>query len=411
MIDTKHLPNYYSELHLLISCLRLSLDRNADKKSFSLCGKEIDWEHFFQLLERHRCTLQVYPVLKRIGKQCVPDKMLDHLKMYVQKKTTLGMAKAATLVHLARQFDVENIPFLPIKGPVLAVQAYGSVAARSMRDLDILVAPERALDAQKVLFRMGYTRIFPDFELTPRQTAVFFRKQHHFGYRHPDSGEQIELHWRFGSNLRLFPIRFNELWQEKQILQFAGFDMPVLSLKHTLLLLCTHGAGHCWFRLFWLNDLARLVSGNDAVNWKSFMACSARMGIERMAAEGMLLCSLLFDLPMPDPIRNYITTDRGTLKITRMALDLIGRMEGPDYRPHSKPYVLAKMHSAMIRKDAGYRISFLLEQLKTNCGDWNRVPIPDQFFIFYYLLRPIFWLERRYLSKGDVCGKKKRPED
>ncbi|WP_169742986.1 nucleotidyltransferase domain-containing protein [Desulfobacter vibrioformis] len=411
MIDTKHLPNYSPELCLLISCLRLSLNRNADYESLSGCGKEIDWDHFFQLLERHRCTLQVYPVLKRLGRQCVPDNVLDRLKMHVRRKTTLAMAKAGTLLCLAKQFDCENIPFLPIKGPVLALQAYGGVGARSMKDLDILVAPERISDAQELLFRMGYKRTQPDFELTPRQTAEAFRNQHHFSYHHPDSGEQIELHWRFGSNRHLFPICFEELWKERQVLQFAGLDIPVLPLHHTLLLLCTHGTNHHWFRLFWLNDLARLVCANDGVNWGSLTACAARLGLERMLAEGMLLCSLLFDLPIPDPVRCYAATDRGTLKITRIALELIGRVEEPVYyRPHSKAYVLSKLHSAMIRKDLGYRVSLLLAHLNAPYPDWKRVSIPDRFFIFYYLLRPIFWLERMYLSRGDVCGKKEPAE-
>src|SRR5690606_33413903 len=51
-----------------------------------------------------------------------------------------------------------GIDALPLKGPVLAQQVYGSVAMRVFGDLDVLVAEARIDEALGVLLEAGYVR-------------------------------------------------------------------------------------------------------------------------------------------------------------------------------------------------------------------------------------------------------------
>ena len=113
-----------------------------------------------------------------------------------------------------------------------------------------MVPPESVEKAEDILDKQEYKRAHPDFHLTQKQHSVHVRNNHHFGYFCKERGIRVELHWRFGSNRYLFPLRFNDLWGDRQTVRLGGANIATRCLEHTILFLCTHGAGHSWFRVF-----------------------------------------------------------------------------------------------------------------------------------------------------------------
>src|SRR2546426_10956064 len=61
------------------------------------------------------------------------------------------------LLSLLELFEARGIPAVPFKGPVLAVQAYGDVALREFRDLDILVTHRDITRARELLLARGFS--------------------------------------------------------------------------------------------------------------------------------------------------------------------------------------------------------------------------------------------------------------
>lgn len=342
----------------------------------------------------------VYQRLKSVGGNGVPEAVLADLGNRYRRNVQQVLAKTAELVRLLRQFEKAGIPVLPFKGPVIGIQAYGDVGSRHVGDLDIMVGPKRALEAEVVLRGEGYQRTHPHFVLTLRQASVYVKNNHHFGYMRRDSGPRVELHWRFGSNRYFFPLGFDELWQNRQSLLLGGVNVPTLSVEHTVLLLCAHGAGHHWFRLFWLNDLARLVTGKESVEWPRLMDHADGLGIGRMVVEGVTLANLLLGSPLPVPVRTCAAKDRGLKRLVQMALHLISLPDGPSHKPFTRAYCYSKMHKALLRKDRRYKLAFCLGMLGASYGDWERVPLPDGLFPLYYLLRPAMWFLRWYAPKS-----------
>jgi hypothetical protein len=348
-----------------------------------------------ELATRHRVISQVYEGVKRFGGPSVPREVLDDLNTRVLQNVHQVMAKTGELVRLLKRFEQNQIPALPLKGPVLSFQAYGGVGHRHVGDLDLLVPPDRIQAAERLLVQEGYERTAPDFELTPLQTRVYFRDIHHFGYAHRISGIRVELHWRIGRHPYLFPLKFDTLWNARQALKIPGGAAPAASPTHTVLLLCTHGAGHNWFRLFWLNDVARLMIKSEAIDWAMVMASAERLGLGRMVAEGGVLCNLLFGCPMPAPVRDYADSDRRLEKLSEMALHLICTRQVPGYFPHTRAFALSKIRKVMLRKDLRYKLSIAAGILGISSRDWKRIPLPDVLFPLYYPIRPLMWLFRR----------------
>ena len=397
-----NLSNVPLELRLILSCLRASAGKKEADQTGELCRRPIDWDNFIKLVDRHRVPAPVYKRLSRFAENSIPKTVLTPLKNRSHRNAQQVLMKTAELVRIVKRFEEKGIPVLPLKGPVIALQAYGNLGSRHVGDLDVMVPPERVLEAQRFLLEEGYQRAHPDFELTTRQDLSYIRNNHHFGYFSQERRIRVELRWRFGSNRRLFPLGFNELWRDRQTIFLGGVEVATPSLEHTILLLCTHGAGHAWFRLFWLNDVARIVIKNDSIDWDILMRHAGQLGVRRMVAEGVLLAGHLLGSPLPEPVRVFAEKDRGVDRLVKMSLSLINHPGGTFHKPLTRSYYCSKLHGLMLRSDLRYKLAFCTIQLGATYSDWDRVPLPDALFPLYFLVRPVTWFFRWYVPKTKV---------
>ena len=177
-IDSKHNSplNFNSislELRLLLSCLRASVGQDERDRINTLTRMAIDWDVFIGLVDRHRTPSQAYRSLNRFAANNIPEPVLNRLRERFQRNAQQVLAKTAELVRIVKLFEQNHIRILPIKGPVVALQAYGDLGSRHVGDLDIMVSPESVKMAEDVLVQQGYKRIHPDFDLTQKQHAAY----------------------------------------------------------------------------------------------------------------------------------------------------------------------------------------------------------------------------------------------
>ena len=389
-------------LRFLLICLRASEDSKAASEIRALTDQGVDWDFFLELVERHGVVSPVYRSLRGFADNNIPKPVLLHLQGRYRQNVQQVLAKTAELVRIVKRFEQNGISVLPLKGPVVSMQAHRDLRSRHVGDLDILVPPDQVLKAEAILLQVGYRRTHPDFDMTPRQRLVYIQKRHHFGYVSPKQGISVELHWRFGSNRHLFPFGFSELWRVRDALKLGGTLVSTLSLEHTLLLLCCHGSGHAWRRLFWLNDVARLTMKNDALDWCLLMKNAEETGIRRMVAEGVFLAGLLLGSPMPEPVRSYMHQDKTVSRIAEKASYLLRHSSDPRPKPFTYPYYCTKFHEYMLRSDMRYKLAFFTRHLGPDPGDWRRVSMPDVLFPLYYLLRPVSWFFKCFVPKTKI---------
>ena len=157
------------------------------------------------------------------------------------------------MAEISAGLGAANVRHLSVKGPVLAQQIYGDVGARDSKDLDFLVDPDKIAAATATLEALGYSEsVIPDAASGPDVANK------HRTFTGHDT--EIELHTRLLDVEALLPLSFEAIWSRHETVMLGTVAVPALSIVDTMLYLCAHGAHHLWFRLKWLEDIARIAT-------------------------------------------------------------------------------------------------------------------------------------------------------
>src|SRR4051812_44371461 len=130
-----------------------------------------DWSLFLDLALAHGVVALAHAALAAAGVDPPPDveQRLGAHRLLLARR---GVGAAAETVRLVRLLDAAGARALPLKGPTLALQAYGDTGARDYGDLDLLVAAPDLVRAREALQRDGYA---PVEAWTPREERWFMR--------------------------------------------------------------------------------------------------------------------------------------------------------------------------------------------------------------------------------------------
>jgi hypothetical protein len=221
---------------------------------------------------------------------------------------------SAELFRLLDRFALEGIGVLVIKGPVLAVQAYGDPAMRSYGDLDLLVRQRDIRRATQLMISAGYDSQIPisaiDTGKIPGQ----------YLFSLPDSQLLVELHNDY--TLRYFPRRLPiERFFERQIrVRLDAREAPALSVEDELVLICIHGAKHFWERLMWIADVAALVSRQTDIDWERVADSAKEVEAQRMLHTGLRLAADLLEAQLPDNVLAIVRADSVAAQLVQRTL-------------------------------------------------------------------------------------------
>jgi hypothetical protein len=233
-------------------------------------------------------------------------------QLLIDKQRTqnfLTLRLTAELFSVLERFASADISALVVKGPVLAMQAYGNPAMRSYGDLDLLVRQRDIRRATESMVAAGYQAAVPvsaiDAGKIPGQ--YLFSK--------PDSKLLVELHNDL--TLRYFPRRLpiEEYFARQVRVSLDAHEAPALSVEDELVLICIHGAKHFWERLIWIADVAALVSHQASLDWERAAKSAEAVGAERMLHTGLRLAADLLNLQLPGKISAQVQSDTGAAKL------------------------------------------------------------------------------------------------
>jgi hypothetical protein len=160
----------------------------------------IDWHEFRAIVERHRIWGLAHQALSAAAVRVPPD-IAREIASEASAIAHQSLALAAEAVRLQRLFDENKITgALFLKGVSLAMLAYGTLALKHGKDIDILVALDDLETASSVLERGGYERREPPTALTGAQLQAISRVTFHFTFVHRETNHVVELHWRLRPN-------------------------------------------------------------------------------------------------------------------------------------------------------------------------------------------------------------------
>ena len=255
------------------------------------------------LAEEHGVIGQLAGCLRKLHEDSVPREIRQALADRQRAQIFFSLRLTAELFGLIELSRSQGIEALVVKGPVLAVQAYGDPAMRSYGDLDMLVRQRNIRRATELMSAAGYV---PAVSLSAIDAG---RIPGQYLFSKPDSKIIVELH--NDHTLRYFPRRLplEEFFARQIRVRVDGHDVSALSVEDELVLISIHGAKHFWERLMWIADVAALISRQTAINWERVADSAKAVGAERMLHTGLRLASDLLKTQLPGKVQAAVHAD------------------------------------------------------------------------------------------------------
>jgi len=302
--------SFTNEWSALLECASPAQDRQRLVGLF----RSVDWTRLFALAEDHGVTGHLAASLRGLEEDLVPPEIRQALADRQRARNFLTLRLTAELFRIVDRFASEGIGALAVKGPVLAMQAYGDPAMRSYGDLDLLVRQRDIRRATELMSAAGFAPAIPlsaiDAGKIPGQ----------YLFSLPDSKLIVELH--NDRTLRYFPRRLplEDCFSRQVRVRLDSHEVPALSAEDELVLICIHGAKHFWERLMWIADVAALVSRQKNIDWQQVSASAKEVGAKRMLHMGLRLAGGLLKMPFPERIAPAVQADAVATHLAAQAL-------------------------------------------------------------------------------------------
>ncbi len=261
-------------VQLLLLATRIHPTPDERQAIRTLVAGAIDWPRFLSLCDHHRLTPLVFESLATL-----------HLPIHaeLQTRATANAFEALRATHeirrIAAAFTSAGLGELAVlKGVPLSQALFDSPTVRHVGDLDLLTSPHRLPKQIALLAQLGYHRTNPAGALTPRRLASYVSFWKDFTFANPDSGFELDLHWRLFNN-RFHPA--NRLLADACWTTVSAFGLPMrtLSPPDQLLYLAAHGALDAWTYLKTLADLAASLRTLSAADLDQALTRAQRLGL------------------------------------------------------------------------------------------------------------------------------------
>ncbi|RPI29575.1 MAG: hypothetical protein EHM61_01075 [Acidobacteria bacterium] len=390
------------ELELMLCCARTVLADDVAARRDALLKHELDWARFRHLVSVHRVTPLIQRNLSGAPPGLVPPDVARQLRDDYAEIVRNNLFLAAGLLRILGLFAASGIEAIPYKGPVLAESLYGSLLLRQFGDLDVLVRRREIHRAKELLLRNGFRVEWPEQPLTPAQEQAHIEGKYNYKMVRGDGKLPLELHWGVSPKYVSFPPDPYWLWRNLTDLRIAGHPVCSFTWERWLLVLCVHGANHCWNRLGWLCDVAELLRRFPDLDWKRVDQRARQFGIRRILDLGLLLAHDLLDAPVPADLHARAIGDQTARSL---ADEVVHRCA------NTRRYVPAVMEVPRFHLRARERLRdrrlYCRAAVEPSVHDYGVFSLPGPLSFLYYLLRP-FRLFREYSLNPLWCGFKRR---
>ncbi|MFI8493481.1 nucleotidyltransferase family protein [Peribacillus butanolivorans] len=362
------------ELNLLLEILKINDKRILKIESELL--KEINWDHFLDLVWRHRVYSFIYSKLKKIDHEWIPSYVIQALYQEYKKNTFQMLDLSGEMEVISKLFTECEIPLLYLKGPVIAADLYGDISLRTSRDLDILIQITDLERAEKILLNFGYERYDEEGVLNERNW-----RRHHLTYFHPQKRICLEIHWRLQSRPSKEPS-FSTLWERKRESKLTNFPVYFLGNEDLFLFLVSHGARHGWGRLRWLLDIDKIL--RRTINLDEIKILIKDYQNHYMVGQAVILATQLLNTPVIEEMQVF-TKEYRSKKLAEKALYFINGIVPLEIIMSTNKY----RRYLFSLKTARQKTLFILILFYPGKADFNTIRLPKSLHFLYFPLRPL----------------------
>lgn len=368
------------EGQLITACISTPATSESRARAIVLAGRELDWERVASEAASHFVIPLVHRFLAAECAERVPVDIATRLRARYAANALAHLRLARELVAVHEAFSEVGLGMLALKGPALAVQAYGDLAARQSGDLDILVREGDLPRIARILDARGYRpRRYesgaPDFGFF-RSFEDQFQKQ---------GGLLIDLH------LMLVPIYFpfrpshEAVWRNAVMVEIDGRRIQTLAPDDHLIFSIAHATKHgwAWGSLRAMCDIAALT-GTGLVDWERDEWEMERFRCSRMLRLGALLAYAFAGAQVPASVLERALSDPHAIRLAR---EIASRL-------FPAPGLVPSVYSDWVVPVSaiegwGKCVRYLIDRgLRPTVEDWEALPLPRTLYWMYYLTRP-----------------------
>lgn len=342
----------------------------------------VDWHKVLRLVSDHCVVALFFCGLRRHAWDCVPVKVQSQLRETTLANGAQNLRLCHELVPIYRSLEAEGIRAVPIKGPVLSVQAYGEPDLRVSWDIDILVDPRDASEARRILERQGYGF---KLEVPAEFQRAHLREQGECTMVHSERRFEVELVLDVVPRYVSRPPDYERLWRTLGQVRLPGVDpLPCLAPEEHFLLCCRHAAKHRWERLLWVMDTAAFLRRRDGMDWTQVWRFATAAGECRSVLLAARLAEQLAGVAAPP---QFVAGEEEHCRIAALADEMIFSLENESSGSGTRRAYL-HFHLA-IRERLRDRLRYLaLLALMPSYADWMAIRLPRPLHPLYFLLRP-----------------------
>ncbi len=271
--------------------------------------RTVSWPALFTLAEEHGVIALLALVSRRFDDTIAPPDIVQKIREYHRAQVLSAMKMTAELFRLVDLFRAAGLEAVLVKGPTLAMRAYGDTGSRIFGDLDFVVRHRDILRATELMISAGY-----DFEISPDEIRAA-KIPGQYSFVRKGAPLLVELHTE--RTMRYFPrgLPVEKFFAARQYELLDGHEIPVLSAEHELVLVCIHGAKHLWERLTLVADVAALAARQTTLNWQESLATAEDAGAGRMLRVGLILAQDLLRGPLPQDVHSRIRADAAASRL------------------------------------------------------------------------------------------------
>lgn len=381
--------NFKREIEIILQSIRIPLDPEYARRLGILLESRIDWDFLFGTASRHAVLPLVYQRLRNLKASDISGP-LEEVQGHLQGNTFWNLLLTRELLTLLAYFASHNVVAVPFKGPVLAVAAYGDLALRQFNDLDILVKKSDVLKAKELLLALGYQ---PEMELSPEEEVALLEHQFHYAFLNKEENFLLEVHWEVSAKYISFPLDYQNLWARLESQTLLGRQVLTFTPEDTFLILCVHGAKHCWGRLSWIVDLAALIAAHPHLDWGQVMSQATKLNSRRMVLLGLFLGKHLGGATLPFDLERLLEHDRVVAGLAQLVMEQLSGQAPGRLQNFKIIYFHLRLHEHLADK-----VRYILQiAFAPNLEDLTR-PMPAGLSFIYGFLRPLRLLRNRLAS-------------
>ncbi len=315
--------------------------------------ERVDWHPLVELAEEHGVTQLVTTTLSRIlssevtarekdlsadGSDETPALDVDTPKINsnlnsrnasagwratvtetLRAQAFFTLRMSAELFRLEERFAASGIGMMLVKGPALAVQAYGDAAMRKYGDLDFLVRDKDIAAATQLMMDAGYAAEIP------LSTIAAGKIPGQYMFRQAANKLLVELHSNRTMRYYPRPLPLEKLFARQVRVNIEGRAIPAPCSEDHLVIICVHGAKHFWENLLWIADVAALISRNAELRWELAEESARDVGAETMLHGGLLLAAQVLQASLPAQVLQRAKEDSAARAMMRQVLRWLPR--------------------------------------------------------------------------------------